>query len=112
MFFLHQNDLERQGINTKKGRAAAVMIDVTVPIVVTVSDDCDSDCCNYFDCYSLLAMVPVVSPVTPFAVSTVVTVGHGIMCIADIGMNELTHNCWRTQYTRRLRLNSSSSAKC
>jgi hypothetical protein len=71
---LHQNDLQRQGVNTKKGRAATVMIVVTVPIVVTVSDDCDSDCCDCFDCYSLLAIVPVVSPVTPSAVSTIKTV--------------------------------------
>jgi hypothetical protein len=41
------------------------MIVVSVTVVVTVSDYCDSsDCCDCFDYYSLLAVVPDVSPVT------------------------------------------------
>ena len=73
-FYFSQNDLQWQGVNTKKERAATVMIVVTAAIVVTVSDYCDSDSCNCFDCYSLLAIVPALRPVTPFAVSTVVIV--------------------------------------
>ena len=45
-----------------------------------------------FDCNSLLAIIPVVSPVTLFTVSTVktvVTISRAIMCIVDVGMNEL-----------------------
>jgi hypothetical protein len=65
------------------------MIVVTVAFVVTVSDYCDSDRFDSFDCYSLLAIVPVVSHVMLFAVSTFVTVSRVIMCIVDVGMNEL-----------------------
>ncbi|CAE8587407.1 unnamed protein product [Polarella glacialis] len=87
---LYQSDLQQQGVNTTKERAATVMIVVTAAIVVAVSDYCDSDCCNCFECYSLRAIVPVLSPVMPFAVSIVVIVTRVIMCIVDIGMNELT----------------------
>jgi hypothetical protein len=88
----HLSDLQRQGVITKKERAATVMIVVNVANAVTVSDSCDSDCCYYFECYSLLAIVPRVGPATPFAVSTgktVVTVSRIIMCIVDVSMNKV-----------------------
>ena len=88
------------------------MIVVTVANVVTVSDQCESDSCDCFGCYSLLAIVPVVSPVTAFAVLTakiVVTVSRVIMCILNVGMKRYRANkYWRAKYTRRVQLTKTA----